>query len=63
MSCGFYAQKNSIRICAVRILRNIVRGYTVEYPIAGASFPALAFANARAGGSVVAPDITPASTK
>ena len=54
MACGFYAQKNSIRICAVRILRNIVRGYTVEYPIAGASFPALAFANARAGGSVVA---------
>lgn len=30
-------QKNRTIICAVNILRNMLRGYTVEYPMAGAS--------------------------
>ena len=47
-----YPQKNSTIICAVKIRRNILSGYTVEYPIDGASLEQVELAYASAGGSV-----------
>ena len=58
-----YPQKNIIISCAVNILRNMVRGYTVEYPTAGASLLQEELAYASAGGSVYEPAIIPIMVK
>jgi hypothetical protein len=58
-----YPQKNNTIICAVKILRNIASGYTVEYPTAGASFEQILLEYANAGGSVYVPAIIPAMVK
>ena len=52
-----------IKSCAERTLKNIERGYTVEYPTAGKSLGDAALEYASAGGLVVEPEITPINVK
>lgn len=56
-------QKNSTMSCAVKILRNMLNGYTVEYPIADDSPAQTELAYASAGGSVYVPAIIPMIVK
>ena len=58
----FYAMSKT-NSCAVNILINIAKGYTVEYPTAGASLLAVWLAYANAGGSVYVPAIIPIRVK
>ena len=62
LSVVSYMKKMSTS-CAIRMRRNMERGYTVEYPTAGALLPAVALAKASAGGSVFEPAMSPISVK
>jgi hypothetical protein len=57
-----YCTKVRASICAPRIRRSIVKGYTVAYATVGASDFVMFVANARAGGSVTLPASRPVST-
>ncbi len=61
--CVRCAYQSTVRInsWAVSTRRNITTGYTVAYPTAGISFPAVALAYPSAGGSVVLPAMSPMS--
>ncbi len=58
----FHLNSTSARICAQRMRRSIVNGYTVAYATVGASDFVMLVANAKAGGSVTLPASRPVST-
>ncbi len=58
----FHRKSTSARICAQRMRRSIVNGYTDAYATVGESDFVMLVANAKAGGSVTLPASKPVST-